>query len=82
MRWRPFAETGRTGIVLGLERFAMGCSALAMVVISLLAPPGALASVADERLAEGNRLFREDLYWAALLRYREAQEAGLDSPVV
>jgi len=32
--------------------------------------------------ADGNRLFRDDLYWAALLRYRQAAEAGLDTPLL
>ena len=29
---------------------------------------------------DGNRLFREDLYWAALLRYQQALDSGLDTP--
>lgn len=37
---------------------------------------------ADELLADGNRLFRDDLYWAALLRYNQASEAGMDSPLL
>jgi len=32
--------------------------------------------------ADGNRLFRDDLYWAALLRYRQASDAGLDTPLL
>jgi len=31
---------------------------------------------------DGNRLFRDDLYWAALLRYRQAGEAGMDSALL
>jgi len=31
---------------------------------------------------DGNRLFRDDLYWAALLRYRQASESGLDTPLL
>ncbi|HSD69386.1 MAG TPA: hypothetical protein VLB07_07530 [Woeseiaceae bacterium] len=46
-------------------------------------PPGtALAATAEELFADGNRLFRDDLYWAALLRYREAQDAGMDTPLL
>lgn len=37
---------------------------------------------AEEYFADGNRLFRDDLYWAALLRYRQAREAGLDTPLL
>lgn len=36
----------------------------------------------EEAFADGNRLFRDDLYWAALLRYREAAEAGVDTPAL
>ncbi|MDH3265400.1 MAG: hypothetical protein OEM25_00410 [Gammaproteobacteria bacterium] len=42
----------------------------------------ALATAATDAFADGNRLFRDDLYWAALLRYHQAQEAGLDSPLL
>lgn len=46
-----------------------------------------LASVAhgmsaEEYFADGNRLFRDDLYWAALLRYRQAEEQGMDTPLL
>ncbi len=34
---------------------------------------------ARESFLDGNRLFRDDLYWAALLRYRQALEAGMNS---
>ena len=37
---------------------------------------------AYEAFEDGNRLFRDDLYWAALLRYRQAGEAGMDSPLL
>jgi tetratricopeptide (TPR) repeat protein len=37
---------------------------------------------ADEYFADGNRLFRDDLYWAALLRYRQAAEQGMDTPLL
>jgi len=41
-----------------------------------LGAPTAHAVTAAESFADGNRLFRDDLYWAALLRYRQAAEAG------
>jgi len=31
---------------------------------------------AQDLFDDGNRLFRDDLYWAALLRYEQASEAG------
>ena len=37
---------------------------------------------AYETFQDGNRLFRDDLYWAALLRYRQAAEAGMDTPLL
>jgi len=55
---------------------------LALFLI-LASPAGtAVADSVDELFADGNRLFREDLYWAALLRYRQAEEAGLDTPLL
>jgi len=39
-------------------------------------------ATASELFANGNRLFRDDLYWAALLRYSEAAEAGMDTPLL
>lgn len=53
-----------------------------MILAGATAPVTALAVSAEELLADGNRLFRDDLYWAALLRYREAQDAGLDTPLL
>jgi len=35
---------------------------------------------AGEAFSDGNRLFRDDLYWAALLRYEEAADSGMDTP--
>lgn len=37
---------------------------------------------AEQYFEDGNRLFRDDLYWAALLRYRQAAEQGLDTPLL
>ncbi|MFQ6004035.1 MAG: hypothetical protein ACE5OQ_00910 [Woeseia sp.] len=41
-----------------------------------------LAATASELFADGNRLFRDDLYWAALLRYSQAEQAGMDTPLL
>ncbi|NQV87004.1 MAG: tetratricopeptide repeat protein [Woeseiaceae bacterium] len=54
-----------------------------LTAITCLSPTQtALALSAEQNFAEGNRLFREDLYWAALLRYRQAADAGLDTPLL
>ncbi len=58
-----------------------GLRALVVLVLSMPAAP-AFAATASELFADGNRLFRDDLYWAALLRYREAAEAGMDTPLL
>ena len=42
----------------------------------------AAAMTAHELFEDGNRLFRDDLYWAALLRYRQASEAGMDTALL
>jgi tetratricopeptide (TPR) repeat protein len=55
----------------------------ALLLISAAALPGsAFAVTAEDLFADGNRLFRDDLYWAALLRYREAQDAGMNTPLL
>jgi tetratricopeptide (TPR) repeat protein len=53
-----------------------------MAALCLALPQVASAATASELLADGNRLFRDDLYWAALLRYRQATEAGMDTPLL
>lgn len=51
----------------------------ALSLLMALASPAA-AQTAEDYFADGNRLFRDDLYFAALLRYRQAEESGLDTP--
>jgi tetratricopeptide (TPR) repeat protein len=53
-----------------------------LVLLAALLPSPAHAMTADEYFADGNRLAREDLYWAALLRYGQAAEQGLDTPLL
>jgi tetratricopeptide (TPR) repeat protein len=55
-------------------------SLVALTIVGAATPT--FAATASELFEEGNRLFREDLYWAALLRYREAAEAGMDTPLL
>ncbi len=57
-------------------------AAIAMAVLCHAAPQAAQAATASELFADGNRLFRDELYWAALLRYRQAGEAGMDTPLL
>jgi len=52
----------------------------ALLFVALAQP--AWSSTASELFADGNRLFRDDLYFAALLRYREAAAAGMDTPLL
>lgn len=54
-----------------------------LVALAIVITTGpAFAATASELFADGNRLFRDDLYWAALLRYREASDAGMDTPLL
>ena len=55
---------------------------LAIAVALLLPSAPANANSAQDMFADGNRVFRDDLYWAALLRYRQAAEAGMQSPLL
>jgi len=57
---------------------ARGLLAILLVVASVPAQ----AMTADEAFADGNRLFRDGLYWAALLRYGQAADAGMDTPLL
>ena len=59
-------------------------AAIAVLAISLCLTPAvaATAATALDAFEDGNRLFRDDLYWAALLRYRQAAEAGMDTPLL
>jgi hypothetical protein len=40
------------------------------------------ALTASQYFADANRLAREDLYWAALLRYSQAASGGMESPLL
>jgi Tetratricopeptide repeat len=54
-----------------------------LAAIACFAPvQNASAMTASQYFADGNRLFRDDLYWAALLRYRQAWEEGMDTPLL
>lgn len=64
------------------RRYPGSVAALAAILACSLAVSPALAQTARELFAEGNRLVRDDLYWAALLRYEEAAEQGMDTPLL
>jgi len=56
--------------------------ALVATIIALVPTLPAHAMTGQQYFDDGNRLFRDDLYWAALLRYSQAQEEGLDTPLL
>ncbi|MCB1843535.1 MAG: tetratricopeptide repeat protein, partial [Halioglobus sp.] len=55
---------------------------LTLAIASLTPGKPAFADSAEELFADGNRLFHDDLYWAALLRYRQAADAGFDGSLL
>ena len=59
-----------------------GMACLLLCIAISLVSPAAHAVTAEESFADGNRLFRDDLYWAALLRYRQAADAGMETPLL
>jgi len=66
-----------------LKTALSAASAFACLLACLIPGPAPLhAMTVDEAFMDGNRLFRDDLYWAALLRYRQAREGGLNSPAL
>ena len=65
-----------------VDRGVAVVSALLVAILCLLQPNAALAANANAMFADGNRLFRDDLYWAALLRYHQAEQAGMDTPLL
>jgi hypothetical protein len=55
---------------------------LLATLLIILASASAHAMTAEQYFADGNRLFREDLYWAALLRYSQALDEGMNTPLL
>ena len=55
---------------------------IVLMITSLSGAGEAAAQTAAELLAEGNSLVRSGVYRTALLRYREAAAAGLDTPLL
>jgi len=54
----------------------------ALILVAVVASPAHAQSDADGLFKEGNQLFRSGLYHAALLRYREARAAGLETSLL
>jgi tetratricopeptide (TPR) repeat protein len=57
-------------------------SLLLLMFVGSLGGQEAVAQTAGELMAEGNSLVRSGVYRTALLRYREAAAAGLDTPLL
>ena len=53
-----------------------------LLFVAFLGAGQAAAQTAAELMAEGNQLVRSGIYRTALLRYREAAAAGLDTPLL
>lgn len=64
------------------RRYPCSALALAAILLCLLAASPAQTQTARELFVDGNRLVRDDLYWAALLRYEQAAEHGMDTPLL
>jgi hypothetical protein len=52
----------------------LSCLILLTLVTPLIPAEDAEALTGEQYFADANRLFRDDLYWAALLRYRQAMD--------
>ena len=65
------------------KRFLITVLIALLTVVGAIVPTGtAQAMTAEQYFADGNRLFRDDLYFAALLRYRQAGEEGMDAALL
>lgn len=77
------SDNTRNDSIPMVKQFYLTGSLLLMVAIGGFAPlENAHAMTADQYFSDANRLFRDDLYWAALLRYRQAREEGMDTALL
>jgi tetratricopeptide (TPR) repeat protein len=57
-----------------------------LILLTLLTPvvqaQNTAALTAEQYFSDANRLFRDRLYWAALLRYRQAMDGGINTPLL
>jgi len=58
------------------------CLVVLALISSVVPTQNAQALTGEQYFADGNRLFRDDLYWAALLRYRQAMDEGLGTALL
>ena len=65
-----------------VRRISGGALALFAAFLCIAPAQHSAAQSAAASFEDANRLFRDDLYWAALLRYRQAEDAGMDSPLL
>ncbi len=63
-------------------RLLASCLTILAALTALAPVHVASAMSAEQYFQDGNRLYRDDLYWAALLRYRQAAESGMDAAVL
>ena len=56
--------------------------ALITAVVIAAIPQSANAISAEQYFGDGNRLARDQLHWAALMRYQQAAEQGMESPLL
>jgi len=70
--------------MFGNSGWPYSCGALTVLTVFLCLTPvqDSAAQSPAVSFQDGNRLFRDDLYWAALLRYRQAADAGMDTPLL
>ena len=69
-------------LFISVKHHGRAFPALALAFLCLLSAQAAFAATATQAFEDGNRLFRDDLYWAALLRYEQAREAGMNTPLL
>ena len=67
---------------MAIKASIRGIAAAALLAVCLAEPGLAQGLSAEDAFRDGNRLFRDDLYWAALLRYEQAADAGMNSPTL
>lgn len=66
-----------------VNKFSPAVWLILLATLTCVSPTqSASAMTAEQYFADANRLFRDDLYWAALLRYRQAADEGMSAPLL
>lgn len=77
------SDITRTNSIYMHKKIHLWCWLTLLTVLACFgAAKSANAMTAEQYFADGNRLFRDDLYWAALLRYRQAADEGMRSSLL